>query len=234
MTNRPNLDPGTIYNFFCVDFESAWDALAATSPDVVTGRGNFMFARSAMGLLEFTSRLCASDQQALDDFSEELAIVDARYFASLPAAGPRPGMRKGKVEWTLPNAGNPEQELLGALFTLVRHGQAHQGQQTMATLDDGGVFGISVSGVQDRTIADVRASPRSAWHLRVNSLHAGRTWIQLQPECLYLDIRAAAESARLLDRGLDFEYLSQTYAFGTEALRDALAAAGLRKVNEAP
>jgi hypothetical protein len=78
MATAPNLEPQTIYELFCVDFESAWDALAATSPDAVTGRGNFMFARSAMGLLEFSSRLCADDQsgQTLDDFSAELGKVD--------------------------------------------------------------------------------------------------------------------------------------------------------------
>jgi hypothetical protein len=104
----------------------------------------------------------------------------------------------------------------------------------MATLDDGSTFGVSLSGVLDRTIAEVRAAPRSNWHLRVSSLDASSTWIQLRPEVLYLDIRTAVENAKLLDRPLSFHYLTQTYAFDSTALRSALAAGGLKSVNEQP
>jgi hypothetical protein len=195
-----------------------------------------MFARTAMGLLEFASRLCADDRsnQALTDFSAELAAVDGRYFARLPAPGPRPGWKRTHAEWTLPNGGEPADELLGALFTLIRHGQAHQGQQTMATLSDGAGFNISLAGVGEQTIDDLRQAPCSTWHLRVNALDAVSTWIQIQPAILYLHLRTAIEGASLLSRGLAFKYLTQDYKFDTNALRSALKAGGLRVVNESP
>ena len=65
-------------------------------------------------------------------------------------------MARDQAEWTLPNSGDPAHELLGALFTLIRHGQAHQGQQTMATLSDGTAFNITLAGVADKTIDDIR------------------------------------------------------------------------------
>jgi hypothetical protein len=138
------------------------------------------------------------------------------------------------VEWTLPNDGKPEMELLGQLFTLIRHGQAHQGMQTMATLSDGGTFGVSLSGVAKKTITAVKAAPRSKWHLRVNSLHASETWIQISPEVLYLDVRGAIDAANLVHCGLRLSYLTQAYRFDTQALRAALKSGGLRTVNGAP
>lgn len=233
---HPNLDPQTIYELFCADFESAWDTLAGTSPDVVTGRGNFMFARSAMGLLEFASRLCADDGSgaALQAFSSELKKVEQRYFASLRARGARPGIHRGVVQWTLPNDGDPESELLGLLFTLVRHGQAHQGQQTMATLTDGSTLGVSLSGVLEKTLAQTKAAPPSQWHLRVNSLDAANTWIQLSPDVLYLDFRLAIDNANLLGRRLQFHYLTERLSFDAKALRKALTAGGLTAVNRKP
>jgi len=234
-TSPHNLDPQKIYEFFCADFQSAWDALAARSTEEALGRGNFMFARSAMGLLEFASRLCSADTsgQALTDFSSELQKVEPRYFATLPTAGPRPGSKDG---WTLPHAAAspPEEQLLGALFTLVRHGQAHQGQQTMAVLSDGSTFGVSLTGVLGRTLGEVKAGPRSKQHLRINALDSRATWITLSPDVLFLDVQTAMEQAKVLDRGLVFRYLSLDLPFERETLRAALAAAGLRGVNEEP
>lgn len=52
------------------DFLGAWNSIAA-NPDTSIGRGNFMFGRQAMSLLEFVALLCKSDptQKALRFFS---------------------------------------------------------------------------------------------------------------------------------------------------------------------
>ena len=44
------------------------------TPDKNIGRGNFMFDRQAMNVLEFAARLCTTDTtgSALKDFSNEL------------------------------------------------------------------------------------------------------------------------------------------------------------------
>lgn len=49
------LPPETLYRFIVADFEGAWNALASYSTPC--GRGNFMFARQAMSLLEWAARL---------------------------------------------------------------------------------------------------------------------------------------------------------------------------------
>jgi hypothetical protein len=164
-------------------------------------------------------------------------MVDFRYFARLPAAGPKPGRRDG---WTLPHdtAFPPEEQLLGALFTLVRHGQAHQGQQTMALLSDGNVFGVSLDGVHRTKLSDVEAEiaggDRPKMHLRVDAVGSGATWIIIKPEVLFLDVKAAVDRSGIVNEGLSFDYLEQDFAFDTTSLRASLAAAGLKAVNEPP
>jgi hypothetical protein len=51
-----NLSAGEIHNFISSNFQGAWDSIAANS-DQSIGRGNFMFARQSMTLLEFSARL---------------------------------------------------------------------------------------------------------------------------------------------------------------------------------
>jgi hypothetical protein len=230
MAADPNLDPQNIYELFRVDYESAWDALAATSRDQFPGRGNFMFARSAMGLLEFASRLCVSDGsgQALTDFSRELEMIEPRYFVQLPGPSRLP------KEFSLPTAGNLDCQLLTLLFDLIRNGQAHQGQQIMGKLSDGFTIGVSLSGVGDRTIRELENAPRSKQHLRVDTGDARRTWINLSPGLLYLDVRRAIDGARLLDRGLALKYLERSFDYDTQELREALAAGGLKRTSEQP
>ena len=55
-----NLTPEKIHLFIVEDFKGAWDSIAANSKSEM-GRGNFMFARQAMNLLEFAARLCHTD-----------------------------------------------------------------------------------------------------------------------------------------------------------------------------
>ena len=44
-----------IHRFIVNDFRGAWDSIGANSSRI--GRGNFMFARQAMSLLEFGSKI---------------------------------------------------------------------------------------------------------------------------------------------------------------------------------
>lgn len=65
-----NFSPAEINCFIKRDFLGAWNSIAA-NPDTSIGRGNFMFGRQAMSLLEFVALLCKSDptQKALRFFS---------------------------------------------------------------------------------------------------------------------------------------------------------------------
>src|SRR5712692_10277954 len=74
----------TIYEFLINDFITAWDAVAH-EPHAL-GRGNFMFGRHVMALLEWAARLCSGDPSgdALAAFSASLIQVEPRYFTLLP------------------------------------------------------------------------------------------------------------------------------------------------------
>lgn len=76
-----NLSVDEVHFFITGDFIGAWNSLAA-NPDKNIGRGNFMFGRQAMNLLEFAARLCTNDStgNALKNFSNELFKIELRYF----------------------------------------------------------------------------------------------------------------------------------------------------------
>lgn len=101
-----NLTPENICHLIVSDFEGAWDSVALNLSEI--GRGNFMFARQAMNLLEFASILCESDstKKSLPSLSDELKKIEPRYFTDLP--GP---CAKTK-DFTLPNDGNVTGSLL--------------------------------------------------------------------------------------------------------------------------
>ena len=69
-----DLDPQALMQFVIGDFETAWNAIAAVRDTV--SRGNFMFGKLTMVLLELVCRLCQTDstRAALADFSKELEI----------------------------------------------------------------------------------------------------------------------------------------------------------------
>src|SRR5437870_5601367 len=117
-TNPHNLPPDHLYHMMVADFRDAWNAVALSN--TAEGRGNFLFARSAMGILEFASRLCSSDSSgnALAAFTHELQRIQPRYFTPFPGPTARPGMRRGVQEWMLPHSDecDPETQLLWALF----------------------------------------------------------------------------------------------------------------------
>jgi hypothetical protein len=55
-----NLSPAEIHCFIKRDFLGAWNSISANS-DTSISRGNFIFGRQAMSLLEFVALLCKSD-----------------------------------------------------------------------------------------------------------------------------------------------------------------------------
>jgi hypothetical protein len=90
-----DLDASNLYQLITADFIGAWNSLAS-NPDPI-GRGNFMFARQAMTLLEFASRLCHKDAKALSDFSNALKGIEPKYFTRMPSVCANPDS-----EFTLP------------------------------------------------------------------------------------------------------------------------------------
>ena len=131
-----NLPPETLYSFMAGDFEDAWNSVA-WNPSAKS-RGNFMFARQAMCILEFASRLCWGDaaSSAISDFSSELHKIEPKCFTRLP------GFCADFDEFDLPYRSTKGDELLWAIFDLIRNGQAHQYQQIVADLSDQAVCDI--------------------------------------------------------------------------------------------
>ena len=74
-----NLSADEIYRFIVDDFEGAWNSLTA-NPKQGIGRGNFMFVRQAMTLLEFSARLYNSNRKIHQNFSAELAKKGFKVF----------------------------------------------------------------------------------------------------------------------------------------------------------
>lgn len=91
------------------DFRDAWDALAAI-PEA-RARGNFMFGREAVALLELASRVCHEDpsRQAIVDLSAAIEYIEPRYFTPLPAPAHWP---KDFDLPLLPTNGPREQQLM--------------------------------------------------------------------------------------------------------------------------
>lgn len=202
-----DLSASTLAHFISADFRATWDAVAGL-PVSVGSRGNFMFARQAMSLIELAGRTCAADPsgQALADLSRELERIERRYFTPLPGLCARPGMSRGQIEWTLPfNPSSQPQEaqLLWALFDLVRHGQAHQYQQIMVELRDATIWGVSLTGpTLGRTLASVEQA-RPANHLSQMPGVDGSLWLVIYPEALFLDFDLAIQRAGVFQRQLE-------------------------------
>ncbi len=227
-----DLPAGTLLQFIEGDFQSAWDALAGTSGP--RSRGNFMFARQAMTLLEFACRLAQSDPTggAITDLSRDLADRDPRYFTRLPGDCWSPG---NPPEFVLPSRGpDPGRQLIAALFDLVRNGQAHQYQQIRARLSDGNDFQFSVTGADEGLLlGQVLTGGRPRDHLQRRK-DGSDIWIKVRTDVLFLDIRDSIRGANILARGLTLRYLERPrsgpggryYQFSGADLDAALIAGG--------
>src|SRR5918994_6092409 len=148
-----------IHDFISKDFVGAWDSMALNS-DKNIGRGNFMFARQAMNLLEFACRLYGSNSKIRTQFSTELKKTEPRYFARLPS--PCADLK----EFTLPHLRNKSGDLLlWALFDLIRNGLAHQYQQITVKLKGRRKFFIELTGAKEGRHLDTVRKSRHASHL---------------------------------------------------------------------
>lgn len=199
-----NIDAKTLYEFIVGDFEDAWNSLAANPK--ATRRGNFMFARQAMTLLEWAARLCAGDASgsALTALSQALIQIEPRYFTELP------GVCADFEDFDLPwsPASQPQRQLLWALFDLIRNGQAHQYQQIVLALN-GGDFVIAHNGA-DVDLATIRNAGRDrSDQLRYRRVSNGDLYLLVRPDWLLFDLRDAIGEANVLSRGLSFPYLER-------------------------
>jgi hypothetical protein len=198
-----NLDANNLHHLITVDFNDVWNSVAA-NPDPI-GRGNLMFARQAMTLLEFACRLCHNDASALTDFSNALHVIEPKYFTRMPSICANPD-----AEFTLPFIGNPIGDLLlWALFDQTRHGLAHQYQQIIANLTDGKKFFIELYGADHlRTLQSIQ-NARTTDHLAYCVDTDKDIGLKVDPAVLFLDFRSAIANSNLLAKGLSFNYLTR-------------------------
>jgi hypothetical protein len=249
----PNLTKEEIFDFIIGDFRDAWAALIKLSRRVAGHRGNFMFARQTMNLLEAAALLCSSDPGsratpctgALNDFSQSLYDIDKLYFTELP------GPCAENEDFRLPFYGpNPSSELLWALFDLIRHGLAHQYQQAIVELTDPGPpkvhFGIELTGASPNLSLDRAAKRRPRKHLG-SKWKAGVFWLHVRTDRLFVDIEKAINQSGILSNSLlTFPHMKRPrrgpkpqsfktgetgfYRFDSKALERHLSTAGHRKL----
>ncbi|HYM16550.1 MAG TPA: hypothetical protein VEZ14_13420, partial [Dehalococcoidia bacterium] len=195
--------------------------------------------------LEWSCRLASADQtgQALADYSRALAAIEPRYFTLLPK--PCAGSRDFELPSSAaqPDSDRPRQ-LLWALFDLVRNGQAHQYQQIIVELNDGQEFEVGLSGTRfGRWLWRPHARSVKNVHLGLRTGMNGRVELVVRPDVLFTHLTAAIDRARLLSRGLTFDYLKRPkpnsaqpripgpfYDFDAPSLLSALADGGHPRV----
>jgi hypothetical protein len=217
-----NLDKNNIHQLITADFEGAWNSVAANPAQI--GRDNLMFARQAMTLLEFGSRLCHNNASALTEFSNALNAIESKYFTRLPSVCAMPD-----AEFTLPYIGSKTGNmLLWALFDQTRHGLAHQYQQIIANLTDGRKFFMELFGANESRFLRNIENSRTAEHLAYYVDTDGDVGLKVDPAVLCLDFNSAILNSNLLTSGT-LTYLtrprkpgSQFYAFDANALRKSL------------
>jgi hypothetical protein len=222
-------------------------------------RGNFMFARQTMNLLEAAGLLCSSDAGsktvpctgALKDFSDALNAIDPLYLTELPGpcADPR--------DFCLPFQGtNPRTELIWALYDLIRNGLAHQYQQTILELKDVATpklhFGIELTGAMPKLTLDKAEEKRPPKHPGFK-MEGRDLWLHVRTDRLFVDIeKAVADSGILRNTALSFPHMlrpkapkghdfrtdksgsTKFYHFDLNSLRTRLHSAGHKKLKNIP
>jgi hypothetical protein len=225
-----NLSPQTIRYLLDQDFRDAWNALAKI-PEA-RARGNFMFSREAVALLELASRVCKEDPtgQAIIDLSTEIEQIEPRYFTPLPAAAHWP---KDFELPSSPTKGPRERQLICVMYDLVRHGQAHQRQQIMVETTDAKTFGFTLTGAAYGRTLDARlAHGRPPEHLSLLRSDAGDIFVVLCPDMLFLDLQTAINASGVFHRGFAFTHLARgtpgrpEYAYTAAAAEQALQTGG--------
>jgi hypothetical protein len=230
---RPFVPPGhleanTVFGFLVGDFASVWDALVRGTKPPGSG-ANFALGLMAGILLELCCRIASSSSDAYAHFSERLGQHDPRYYCELPFSVSVP---RGFKLPAGPNA-SPDRQLLAAIFGLLRHGQAHQYHQMVATLSDGKLFGIQLTGAEWKSKPPVYESlmqgshTRPADHLALDvKAETGNIWLRVRPEVLFKDIERAARMSSLFSGILQLKYLRPPALDATaESVLTALAPA---------
>lgn len=207
------------------DFEVTWNAVSSIAEPVA--RGNFMFGKQAMVLLELAARACATDSSgaALADLGKELESREARYFYSVPGRVWAPG-RRTHQDFRLPArpGDDGEHHILAAIFNLVRNGQAHQYQQMRAVLDDQTEFCIQLTGAEHGLQVGAGAPDRRQ-HL-AHWQTGPDLWMRVRPDVLFVDFRDSIRAAKLEHRGLSLRHLVEdrptTFPFNHSTLKALL------------
>lgn len=185
-----------------------------------------MFARQAMSLLELACRVCKADTSGkmLQDLSVALHSRDPRYFTVLPG----PCWHPKKRSFDLPSKGSlPDNELIAALFNLVRNGLSHQYQQMRAVLADAKEFGISLTGAEyGCPLAMTFSQGRPTHHLSAKRDADGNLWITVMPDVFFLDLRDSIQEIDLVRNGSTFEHMVEdrweTFTFSSSDAETAL------------
>jgi hypothetical protein len=224
-----NLLPQEIHHFIVSDFKGTWNSIADNS-DQNIGRGNLMFARQAMNLLEFAARLCDIDTsgKSIQNFSTDLCNIEPKYFTFLP------GICAVITDFVLPYIGSKnDNSLLCVIFDLIRHELGHQYQQIVVDLNNGKHFYISLTGATYRRyLYMVSKSQRPQEHLAYTFDQDGDLELKIYPDILFLDFEKAIDKSALLKKNLSFPYLSRPkskgsgkhYNFDTKSLEKSLIA----------
>jgi hypothetical protein len=169
----------------------------------------------------------------------------------LPCADPK--------DFRLPfRSSNPRSQLIWCLYDLVRHGLAHQYQQTIVELKDSVTpkltFGIELTGAEPNLTLDKAAAKRPPKHLGTK-LEGKDLWMHVRTDRLFVDIgKALSDSGILSITTLNFPHMSRPktrggsahdfrtdksggtrfYDFDLAALRAAVDGAGHKKLKDIP
>jgi hypothetical protein len=202
-----NLIAKEILQFIIADFKGTWDSVAMNDNQNI-GRGNFMFGRQAMTLLEFISRLCSTDLsgKSLSNFSLELYMIEQKYSLSMP--GKCVKLKDFNLPYIFKSKSDP---LIWCLFDLIRHGLAHQYQQIIANLKNNKRFAIKLTGADfKRNLKYVKCS-RPFEHLSYSIDQEDDLIMTVCPEVLFLDLENAINKSNILNNNTKFEFLKRPY-----------------------
>lgn len=98
--------------------------------------------------------------------------------------------------------------LLSILFDLIRNGLAHQYQQIIANLNDGKHFYIKLTGPKfGYSFINSRSQPNT--HLDYVMDSDSDLELTVFPNILFIDLKDAVDNSGLLERNLQFNYLSR-------------------------
>jgi hypothetical protein len=189
-----NLAPRTLYEFIHIGLRVSLGRPRRPQAEPRTqGRGNMMFARQAMALLEFACRLYGQRRASTTRFLCGTYCDERRYFTDMPG----PCRDGGLLLPYHPDLGpdSSDRTLLAALFDLTRHGLAHQYQSITCKLTDRRIFAVSMSGVNYGDVLGQNI-PRDRY-LGYLKAEYNDLVLRVFPDALYLDVKEAIRRAGL-------------------------------------